>query len=129
MTKFAAAQLVGCLSFSYTFKRLVRSWQLFIALWLGIVLASTFFAGINVGADTAAKQALDQELDKALVDVVVSPSYDYGRDEKLGLLSSENVTKAMEAISGVDEVVGVEVISGGWAPAQVPNKNLSTRDG
>lgn len=112
------------MSLSYTFKRLVRSWQLFIALLLGIVLASTFFAGINVGADTAAKQALDQELSKVLVDVVVSRSYDYviGRS---GLLSSENVTKAMDAISDVEGVVGVEVISGGWAPAQVPSKNLS----
>ncbi len=103
---------------------MVRSWQLFIALLLGIVLASTFFAGINVGADTAAKQALDQELSEVLVDVVVSPSYDYimGRS---GLLSSENVTDAMDAISDVEGVDEVEVISGEWAPAQVTNKNLS----
>lgn len=120
----AVEQLVDCLSFSYTFKRLIRSWQLFIALLLGIVLASTFFAGINVGADTAAKQALDQELSKVLVDVVVSPSFDYilGRS---GVLSSENVTNAMETISSVSGVIGVEVISEGWAPAQLPSKNLS----
>lgn len=113
------------MSLSYTFKRLVRSWQLFIALLLGIVLASTFFAGINVGADTAAKQALDQELSKVLVDMVVSPSYDYTTGRKLGLLSSENITAAMDAISDVEGVVGVEVISRRWAPAQVPGKNLS----
>ena len=104
---------------------MVRSWQLFIALLLGIVLASTFFAGINVGADTAAKQALDQELSQVLVDVVVSPSYDYRTGGKLGLLSSENVTDAMDAISDVDGVVGVEVISSSWAPAQVAGKNLT----
>jgi ABC-type antimicrobial peptide transport system permease subunit len=124
MNKTTVKQLVDYLSLFYTLKRLVRSWQLFTALLLGIVLASTFFAGINVGADTAAKQALDQELSKVLVDVVVSPSYDYvtGRS---GLLSSENVTKAMDAISDIDGVDEVEVISGEWAPAQVPNKNLS----
>lgn len=89
------------------------------------MLASTFFAGINVGADTAAKQALDQELSKVLVDVWVSPSYDYMTGRQPGLLSSENVTGAMEAIAGVEGVTVVEVISGGHASAQVPGKNLS----
>jgi len=87
-------------------------------------LASTFFAGINVGADTAAKQALDQELSKVLVDVVVSPSYTR-INGKLGL-SSEDVTEAMDAILNVKGVVGVEVISSGWAPAQLSDKNLTT---
>ena len=112
ITKIVVEQLADHLSFSYTFKRLVRSWQLFIALLLGIVLASTFFAGINVGADTAAKQALDQELSKALVDVVVSPSFDYQTGRKLGLLSSENITEAMDALSDVDGVVRGEHHSG-----------------
>lgn len=89
------------------------------------MLASTFFAGINVGADTAAKQALDQELSKVLVDVYVSPSYDYMTGRQFGLLSSENVTEAMETIAGVEDVTAVEVISRGHAPAQVPGKNLS----
>jgi putative ABC transport system permease protein len=97
---------------------------LFIALLLGIVLASTFFAGINVGADTAAKQALDQELSRVLVDVIVSPSYEYMNGGRR-LLSSENVTEAVNAISEVDGVVDVEMISGAWEPAQVPGKNLS----
>jgi len=113
------------LSLSYTFKRLVRSWRLFIALLLGIVLASTFFAGINVGADTAAKQALDQELNKAVVDVYVSPSYDYMIGRTLALLSSKNATDVMNAILGVEGVTSVEVISRAHAPAQVPGKNLS----
>jgi len=90
------------LSLSYTFKRLVRSWRLFLALLLGIVLASTFFAGINVGADTAAKQALDQALSKVPVDF-------YG--SSYSPLSSSNVTKIAAEISGVEGVVETEVIS------------------
>jgi len=85
------------------------------------VLASTFFAGINVGADTAAKQALDQNLSNILVDVVVSPYYGYMG----GSVSSENVTKAMEAILNVDGVIGAEVVSDARASAKVPGKNLS----
>jgi len=77
-----------------------------------------------VGADTAAKQALDQELSRVLVDVIVSPSYEYMNGGRR-LLSSENVTEAVNAISEVDGVVDVEVISGAWEPAQVPSKNLS----
>ena len=42
-----------------------------MALLLGVVLASTFFSGINVGADTAAKQALDQQLSEVPVDIAV----------------------------------------------------------
>ena len=85
------------------------------------MLASTFFAGINVGADTAAKQALDQNLSNILVDVVVSPYYGYMG----GSVSSENVTKAMEAILNVDGVIGAEVVSDARASAKVPGKNLS----
>jgi hypothetical protein len=49
---------------------------LFLALLLGVVLASTFFAGINVVADTAAKQALDQQLSYVPVDIVVESGWE-----------------------------------------------------
>jgi len=113
------------LSLTYTFKRLIRSWRLFIALLLGIVLAATFFAGINVGADTAAKQALDQGLGKVLVDLYVSPSYDYMTGRKLGLQSSQNFTDAIKAISYVEGVAASEVISRSHATAEVLSKSLS----
>jgi len=96
------------LSLSYTFKRLIRSWRLFIALLLGIVLAATFFAGINVGADTAAKQALDQALERVPVDFFVSG---------YSPLSSSNVKEIAANISGVEGVVETEVISRTWGEA------------
>ena len=98
------------MSFSYTFKRIVRSWRLFIALLLGIVLASTFFAGINVGADTAARQALDQALSKISVDIAVVPIY-YRYMPSGALLSSKNVSDAINAISSVQGLTHVEAIS------------------
>lgn len=54
---------------SYALKRIVRSWKLFAALVLGMMLAGTFFGGINVGADTVGKQALDQQLRQTVVDI------------------------------------------------------------
>ena len=101
------------MSFSYTFKRLVRSWRLFIALLLGIVLASTFFAGINVGADTAAWQALDQTLNKIPVDISIGYTYDVYINgfPANSLLSSKNVSDAINAISTVQGITQVGAIS------------------
>lgn len=96
------------LSFSYTFKRLVRSWRLFIVLLLGVVLASTFFAGINIGADTAAWQALNQQLSSISVDISVIPGY-YSVGGSV--LSSKNVSDAVDAISSVQGITHVEAVS------------------
>lgn len=100
---------------SYAFKRVIRSWKLFAALLLGTVLASTFFAGINIGADTTAKQALDQRLSTLLVDMVVSYGYGYYElsipEETSYLLSSSNVTEAVETILSVKDVDQTEAIS------------------
>jgi len=57
---------------------------------LGVVLASTFFAGINVSADTTAKAALDQQLNRVFVDITVSGGYRV-------LLFSANWTNASES--------------------------------
>ena len=112
------------LSLGYSFKRLVRSWKLFVALLVGIVLASTFFAGINVGADTVAKQALDQQLSSVLVDVIVNPILDWSTGRQSRSLSSENYTDAVNRISTIDGVTGVEAISSYRSPAS-PEKNLT----
>ena len=76
--------------FSYALKRVTRSAWLFAALLLGVVLASTFFAGINVSADTTAKAALDQQLNQVFVDITVSEGYRVP-------LSSANWTNASES--------------------------------
>jgi ABC-type antimicrobial peptide transport system permease subunit len=114
--------VVRGLAVIYGFKRVVRSWKLFVALLLGVVLASTFFAGINVGADTAAKQALEQQLSGIPVDVVVTG---------WGLVwSSNNVTEVANLISSsnIEGVAETEVISrsNGWWPIQLPNANKTS---
>jgi len=111
-------RLAGCwLPVGYVIKRLVRSWQLYIALLLGVILASTFFAGINVGADTAAKQALDQALDRAPVDLY-SSIYDR--------LSYSNITEIVNQVSKVQEITHVEAISRQSAEVQLPNDGKSS---
>ncbi len=58
---------------SYALKRVVRSWKLFASLILGMMLAATFFGGVNVGADTIGKQALDAQLADVPVDMQLRP--------------------------------------------------------
>jgi hypothetical protein len=54
---------------AYAFKHVYRSWKLFLALLIGITLACTFFAGIDIKANTTAKQALDQQLSTIAIDM------------------------------------------------------------
>jgi ABC-type antimicrobial peptide transport system permease subunit len=102
------------------FKRVIRSWRLFAALLLGVVMASTFFAGINIGADTAAKQALDQHLRNVPIDIAVRSGWE-------PIWSSANATEIANVISSSDikGVASAEVISrAGWPGwmVQVDNK-------
>ena len=90
--------------FSYALRRVARSPGLFAALLLGVVLASTFFAGINIGADTTAKAALNQQLSRVLVDITASKWYD-------SQLTSANWTAAAEKVALVNDVIQTEVIS------------------
>jgi len=90
--------------FSYALKRVRRSLGLFAALLLGVVLASSFFTGINIGADTTAKAALNQQLSQVLVDITAGERYGWS-------LASANWTTAAEKVALVGNVEDSEVIS------------------
>lgn len=89
---------------SYAVKRIIRSFGLFAALLLGVVLASTFFAGVNIGADTTAKAALNQRLSRVPVDIVIREQYGSQTSSSMWIRAASNVTD-------VSDVVDVEVIS------------------
>jgi len=85
----------------YAVKHVFRSWKLFLALLIGITLASAFFAGIDIKANATAKQALDQQLKNVYVDMQAN-------------IPSENSTQ-MQAIRdkvlNVTGIVDAEIIS------------------
>ncbi len=85
---------------SYALKRIVRSWKLFAALILGMMLAGTFFGGINVGADTVGKQVLDQQLASTPVDVRIGEYY-YGS-------SASTLERVASEVGRVDGVTAAE---------------------
>ncbi len=57
----------------YAIKHVFRSWHLFIALLIGIVLATAFFAGIDTKANMTTQQVLDQQLSTVYKDMEISP--------------------------------------------------------
>ena len=83
---------------SYALKRIVRSWKLYASLILGMMLAATFFGGINVGADTIGKQALDAQLVNTPVDISLTP---LSGGISVPRSSFDNVAQRVLGISGV----------------------------
>ncbi len=89
---------------SYAVKRVIRSLGLFAALLLGVILASTFFAGVNIEADTTAKAALNQQLDRVPVDIIIGQ---YGSETS----SSTVWTAAASKVANVSGIISAEVVS------------------
>jgi ABC-type lipoprotein release transport system permease subunit len=58
--------------FKYAIKRVVRSYRLFIALTIGVLLATTFFASTNVASDLLSRDALDGAVKDILYDFNVN---------------------------------------------------------
>src|SRR2546422_1334273 len=85
---------------SYALKRIIRSWKLFAALLLGMTLATTFFGGINVAADTIGKQFVDQQLSTNPVDFTLYPN----GPSPLSVTSFNNVRSKIISLDGVSHV-------------------------
>ncbi|TMI21839.1 ABC transporter permease [Candidatus Bathyarchaeota archaeon] len=89
---------------SYALKRIVRSWKLYASLILGMMLAATFFGGINVGADTIGKQALDAQLANTPVDISLTPA-------SSGIsVPSSSFNNVIRKVLGVSGVVSAEAL-------------------
>ena len=99
----------------YPVRRILRSWKLFLALLVGVSLASAFFAGIDVKANLTAQSALDQQLESILVDM-----------EFTAQLNSSNFVQAQPDISGIDGVTGVEFLGRSSGPVGLVNQTTVT---
>ena len=99
----------------YPIKRIFRNWSLFIALLVGIILASTFFASINIKANLAAKQALDQQLNSVITDLECNTN-----------LNFTNFAFARDNISSIEGVKKVDVVSRFNLPVSLSSDNYTT---
>ena len=107
---------------SFFFKRVIRSWRLFLALLLGITLASTFFCSINLGADVIAKGILDRQLNQIPVDIVLHV------DTANSTSDSTEIMKALST-SNIEGIRHIEILSRGrdylWI-SKIPRSNTTT---
>jgi len=104
--------------FSYVFKRVVRSWKLFVALLVGVMLASAFFSGINIGADTVAVQVLAQQLKQVPVDMVISSGSK--------VISRADVASLAASVSSIEGVRDFEIVSRTYGTTQLQGDTLTT---
>jgi ABC-type lipoprotein release transport system permease subunit len=103
----------------YAVKHVFRSWKLFLALLIGITLASTFFAGIDIKANATAKQALDQQLGNIYVDM--QANMPNTRD-----LNLTQVLTLPDEFLDVAGIAGAEIISRTYTmPMKILGKNNS----
>ena len=102
------------MSLNYAIKHVYRSWHLFAALLIGIVLATTFFAAIDVKANLAAQQALDQQLKEVTVDMQFQAP-----------LNSTNFRYAISNISSISGVQSVDEVARFRLPLTLPSDNYS----
>ena len=98
----------------YPVKRILRSWKLFLALLIGIVLASTFFAGIDVKTNLAARQALDERLAGIYTDMEFSAQLNYSHP-----------LEAEDFVLGVEGVKDVEFFYMSYQPSLLESDNFT----
>ena len=85
-----------------------------MALLIGVSLASTFFAGIDVKANLTAKQALEQQISNVLVDV-----------EVISRLNFTNFAQAQLDILSIEGVEDVEVVARMYATMLSSSDNFT----
>jgi len=89
--------------FKYAFKRVIRSYRLFVALTLGVLVATTFFASTNVAADILARNALDSSLEGVV--------YEFDVDSLMSDWSQYNLNSIESEISQIPEITNYTRVS------------------
>jgi len=82
--------------FVYIYKRVARGWKSFIALFLGVMIATTLFSGTMIGAENVGSGMLEKAMSLVPVDIVVA---DVLRD-----LYAVNMSAIEAAIHSLDHV-------------------------
>jgi hypothetical protein len=98
----------------YPIKRMFRSWKLFVALLIGVIFASTFFAGLNVKANLVAKQMMEEQLTGIYTDIQFNTFLNYSHP-----------AAAKPYILGVDSVTDVEYFYRSQQPSLVQSDNFT----
>ncbi len=99
----------------YPVKHVFRNWKLFTALLIGVTLAATFCAAIGVKANLSAEQSLDKQIGSVLTDITFNAN-----------LNQTNLALALQNITGVEGVKGVDYVASFSLPVSTSADNYST---
>jgi len=102
----------------YAVKRVFRSWRLFLAILIGITLASAFFAGIDIKASVTAKQTLDQQLRNVYVDMQAS----------VNNLNMTEMLAVRDKVLEVERVTDAEIVCRSFVSIENPGENDFAED-
>ena len=108
------------MSLLYASKRILRSWHLFLALLLGIMLASAFFAGIDIKANVTTEQALNQQLSTVYKDLEIN-SYSHP-------LNRTQLDIVQQQLSQTQEIKSFEVLSRASSPAAINGESNQSKE-
>ena len=96
----------------YPIKRVFRNWKLFTAFLIGIALAATFFASIDVKANLAAENSLNQQLKNVNSDLDFNAYLNYTQfNQAISNVSSVNGVKSVDVLSRFGLVPGKDIDS------------------
>jgi hypothetical protein len=98
----------------YPIKRIFRSWKLFLALLIGVMFASTFFAAVDVKTNLAVRQVLDERLSGIYTDMEFSAQLNYS-----------DPASAKPDILAIKDVTGVEFFYRAYQPALLQSDNYT----
>jgi ABC-type antimicrobial peptide transport system permease subunit len=104
------------MSIVYPIKRVFRSWKLFAAFLIGIALAATFFACIDIKANIAAEQSLNQQLSS------VNPDLEF-----TAWLNSTQLNQTVSNIVNINGVKNVDtIVRSNYAPMMDYDTNYTS---
>jgi len=97
--------------FRYALKRVVRSYRLFIALTIGVLLATTFFTSTNVAADILSRNALDASVEGIPYDFSIDSQNSNWTVDDFGNLEAELI--ALEGVTTTTRTSAITFLTNG----------------
>jgi ABC-type antimicrobial peptide transport system permease subunit len=88
--------------FGYALKRVVRGWRGFVALFLGIAIATTLFSGTMLGAEEVGFEMLEEAMGLVPVDIILA--------DELRELFAMNISDLEADVRSMDGVVETEQV-------------------
>ena len=91
--------------FKYAVKRVFRSYKLFLALTLGVLVATTFFASTNIAADLLARDSLEASIEGVVYDLVANSGPSNWTSQEFDEIETE-----LNEISEVTEITKTSIL-------------------